>query len=240
MTQPYAAGSLYSTVDDLYRWDQALLTEKILSARSKERMFTPGLSDYGYAWTISTKNGVTTIEHGGGINGFNTLLTRNPDSKRVIILLNNTGGAPLTPIADSIRMILDGKEPAMPKRPTAAMLLKTHGESGLAAALAQAKNMQAGSEYDAGSGELSRLANQLLAIGKTADALELAKRLAEDSPKSAAAAVLLARAHRASGHRIEAVQNYSRAIELSETPRAFLIYTDAIREISALEQKSRR
>jgi hypothetical protein len=120
------------------------------------------------------------------------------------------------------------------------MLLKTHGESGLAAALAQAKNMQAGSEYDAGSGELSRLANQLLAIGKTADALELAKRLAEDSPKSAAAAVLLARAHRASGHRIEAVQNYSRAIELSETPRAFLIYTDAIREISALEQKSRR
>jgi len=36
------------------------------------------------------------------------------------------------------------------------------------------------------------------------------------------------------------VQNYSRAIELSETPRAFLIYTDAIREISALEQKSRR
>ena len=240
MTQPYAAGSLYSTVDDLYRWDQALLTEKILSAKSKELMFTPGLSDYGYAWTITRKNGVTTIEHGGGINGFNTLLTRNPDSKRVIILLNNTGGAPLTPIADSIRMILDGKEPAMPKTPAATMLLKTHGESGLAAALAQAKNMQAGSEYDAGSGELSRLANQLLAIGKTADALELAKRLAEDSPKSAAAAVLLARAHRANGHRIEAVQNYSRAIELSETPRAFLIYTDAIREISALEQKPRR
>jgi hypothetical protein len=47
MTQPYAAGSLYSTVEDLYRWDQALLTEKILSAKSKERMFSPGLSDYG-------------------------------------------------------------------------------------------------------------------------------------------------------------------------------------------------
>jgi predicted Zn-dependent protease len=97
--------------------------------------------------------------------------------------------------------------------------------------------MQAGSEYEAGSGELSRLANQLLATGKTADALELAKRLAEDAPKSAGAAVLLARAHRASGHRIEAVQNYARAIELSDTPRGFLIYTDAIREISALEPK---
>ena len=201
-------------------------------------MYTPGLSDYGYGWTITRKNGVTTIAHGGGINGFNTLVTRHPDSKRVIVLLNNTGGAPLEPMADSIRMILDGKEPAMPKRPAATMLFKTYGASGLAAVLAQAKVMQAGSEYEAGSGELSRLANQLLATGKTADALELAKTLAEDSPKSAGAAVLLARAHRASGHRIEAVQNYSRAIALSDTPRAFLIYTDAIREISALEPKA--
>jgi hypothetical protein len=125
----------------------------------------------------------------------------------------------------------------MPRRPAATILFKTYGASGLAAVLAQAKEMQAGSEYEVGNGELSRLANQLLATGKTADALELAKKLAEDAPKSPSAAVLLARAHRASGHRIEAVQNYSRAIELSDTPRAFLIYTDAIREISALEPK---
>ena len=100
--------------------------------------------------------------------------------------------------------------------------------------------MQAGTEYDAGSGELSRLAGQLLAAGKIVDALELAKKLAEESPSSASAAVLLARAHRANGHRIEAAQNYSRAIELSETPRAFLIYTDAIRELSALEPKDQK
>jgi CubicO group peptidase (beta-lactamase class C family) len=238
MTQPYAAGSLYSTVEDLYRWDQALLTEKILSAKSKERMFTPGLSDYGYGWRITKKDGVTTIAHDGGINGFNTQLTRIPDSKRVVILLNNTGPAPLGTMVDSIRSILDGKEPMMPRKPAALTLFKTYVTSGLTAALKQAKEMQAGSEYDAGSAELSRFANQLLATGKTADALELAKTLAEDAPKSAAMAVLLAQAHRANGHRIEAVQNYSRAIELSDTPRAFLIYTDAIREISMLEPAS--
>jgi RNA polymerase sigma factor (TIGR02999 family) len=44
-------------------------------------------------------------------------------------------------------------------------------------------------------------------------------------------------AHRANGSRIEAVQSYSRAIELSETPRNFLIYTDAIRELSSLQPK---
>lgn len=240
MTQPYAAGSLFSTVDDLYRWDQVLYTEKMLSAISKERMFTPGLSNYGYGWEIRHKDGVTTVEHGGGINGFNTLITRNPESRRLIVLLNNTGGAPLSQIADSIRTILDAKEPAMPKRPAAPALFETYGTSGLVAALARAKEMQAGTEYDAGSGELSRLAGQLLATGKIVDGLELAKKLAEESPRSASAAVLLARAHRANGHRIEAVQNYAQAIELSETPRAFLIYTDAIRELSALEPKDQK
>src|SRR6202023_73304 len=146
----------------------------------QERLVPPGFAGFRYGWTITKKNGVTTIAHGGGINGFNTLVTRNPDSKRVVVLLNNTGAAPLELMADSIRMILDGKEPAMPKRPAATILFKTYGASGrAAAALAQAKEMQAGSEYEAGSAELSRLANQLLATGKMVDGLELAKKLAE-------------------------------------------------------------
>ena len=102
MSQPYAAGSLYSTVDDLYEWDQALYTDKVMSAASKAPVFTPGLSNYGYGWIIRQQDGVTTIEHGGGINGFNTFLSRNPDSKRLIVLLNNTGGAPLDAMATAI------------------------------------------------------------------------------------------------------------------------------------------
>jgi CubicO group peptidase (beta-lactamase class C family) len=238
MTQPYAGGSLYSTVEDLYRWDQALVTDKILSAKSRERMFTPGMADYGYGWIITKKDGVTQIEHGGSITGFNTLLTRNPEAKRVIVLLNNTGAAPLEQLAASIRMLLDGKQPAPVKKPAAVTLFTTYRVSGLAAALTQAKEMQAGSEYDAGSGELSRLANQLLAVGKTADALALATKISDESPRSETAAVLLARAHRDSGHRIEAAQNYARAIALAETPRRFLIYTEAIREISSLDPKA--
>jgi hypothetical protein len=124
----------------------------VLGAKGKEQMFTPGLSDYGYGWVIRTKDDVMTIEHGGSINGFNTLISRNPDSKRVVVLLNNTGGAPLGEMADAIRAILDGKEPTLPKQPAAALLFETYQASGLAAALAQATDMQAGSEYDAGSG----------------------------------------------------------------------------------------
>ena len=237
MSQPYAAGSLYSTVEDLYKWDQALLGEKILTAKSKERMFTPGLSNYGYGWTITTRDGVTTIEHGGGINGFNTLITRNPDARRSIVLLNNTGGAPLGEIATGVRAILDGKPAVMPKQPAALTLFQTYQASGLAAVQTQIREMQAGTQYETGRGELARLTGHLLATGKAADALALAKTIARDQPKSAEVAALLAQAHRANGNRIEAVQAYSRAIELSETPRAFLIYTAAIRELSTLDAK---
>src|SRR5688500_12032710 len=48
MTIPYAAGSLYSTVEDLYLWDRALYTEKLLKDDLKKQMFTPGLREYGF------------------------------------------------------------------------------------------------------------------------------------------------------------------------------------------------
>lgn len=82
MSLPYAAGSMYSTVDDLYLWDQALYTDRVLSAQSKELMYKPTLRDYAYGWFIAkAKLGtgtetVPSINHGGGINGFNTLIMR--------------------------------------------------------------------------------------------------------------------------------------------------------------------
>ncbi len=53
MSLPYAAGSLYSTVEDLFLWDQALYTDKLLTAQSKELMYKPFLDDYAYGWAIS-------------------------------------------------------------------------------------------------------------------------------------------------------------------------------------------
>ncbi len=238
MSQPYAAGSLYSTVEDLYRWDQALYGDKLLSEASKQKMFTPGLSNYGYAWFIR-KSAITTVEHGGGINGFNTLITRDLEPRRLIVLLNNTGGAPLDRMATAIRAVLDGREPVMPKRPASPVLYRTYQGSGLAVTIEQIHSLQtaANPEYDAGEGELSRLAGHLLSRGKTQDALELAKLIAADTPKSAGAAMLLGNAQRSAGHRVEALQAFARAMELSETPRAFPIMADAIKQLSNLDKK---
>src|SRR5215470_14866012 len=61
MSIPYAAGSLYSTVEDLYLWDQALYTDKVLSAQSKALMYKPFLEEYGYGWVITRRRSSSTI-----------------------------------------------------------------------------------------------------------------------------------------------------------------------------------
>ncbi|MBL7723528.1 MAG: serine hydrolase [Chitinophagaceae bacterium] len=78
MTLPYAAGSLISTVEDLWKWNQALHSYKLVSKESLQKAFTDyKLSDgkstrYGYGWSFSDIQGSASIEHGGGINGFVT------------------------------------------------------------------------------------------------------------------------------------------------------------------------
>jgi CubicO group peptidase (beta-lactamase class C family) len=89
MSIPHAAGAMYSTVEDLYIWDQALYTDKLLNAKSKESMFTPGLNNYGYGFGITTPNNRKMISHGGGIDGFATHIARYPDDRVTVIVLSN-------------------------------------------------------------------------------------------------------------------------------------------------------
>ncbi|GJM14435.1 MAG: serine hydrolase [Pseudohongiella sp.] len=78
MSQPHAAGSLLSSVDDLAIWDDALFNGRVLSAESFEKMTRGGLLNngeahgYGYGFLISQDSDVKEVSHGGGIFGFAT------------------------------------------------------------------------------------------------------------------------------------------------------------------------
>jgi D-alanyl-D-alanine carboxypeptidase len=104
MTQPYAAGSLLSTVDDLARWDAALSAGKLLKPGAFEKIWTPykladgTTSGYGYGWQMATLRGHRTMEHGGGIFGFSTYVLRLPDDRAYVAVLCNTD-APAAPPA---------------------------------------------------------------------------------------------------------------------------------------------
>ncbi len=98
MTVPLSAGGLYSTTEDLLRWEEGLFGGKVLKPESLAKMTTPFKDDYAFGLGVSTKNGHKMIAHNGGIQGFNTSLIYYPDDKLVVAVLANLNG----PFADQI------------------------------------------------------------------------------------------------------------------------------------------
>jgi CubicO group peptidase (beta-lactamase class C family) len=108
MSTAYAAGALYSTVEDLLLWDQSLYTEKLVSRKSLDEAFTPFKSNYGYGWSIGKRYDRQVIAHGGGIFGFSSYIARYPADHVTVIVLSNVEGAPSGEIANSLAAIVFG------------------------------------------------------------------------------------------------------------------------------------
>jgi CubicO group peptidase (beta-lactamase class C family) len=106
MSIPFSAGALYSTTEDLLRWEQSLYGGKVLSAASLEKMTTPFLSNYALGLGVrSAPNGDKIYSHGGGIEGFNTSLSYVPVEKLAVIVLANLNGQAADNIAADLTKI---------------------------------------------------------------------------------------------------------------------------------------
>ncbi|SFB72801.1 serine hydrolase [Massilia yuzhufengensis] len=146
MTQPYAAGSLVSTVDDLARWDAAIRAGRLLKPASWQKAFTPyRLADgkdinYGYGWEVATVQGAPMVGHGGGINGFSTYALRLPEQKVYVAVLTNSDSGPVNPgvVARKAAGIAIGK----PHREFREVALQPAALNGLAGAFEVEKGVQ--------------------------------------------------------------------------------------------------
>ena len=92
MSIPHGAGALYSTTEDLWKWEQGLFGGKVLQATSLDKMTTPFKNNYAFGLEVNTTGGRKVIEHGGGIQGFNTALAYYPDDKLTVVVLRNVAG----------------------------------------------------------------------------------------------------------------------------------------------------
>jgi CubicO group peptidase (beta-lactamase class C family) len=224
MSLPYAAGSLYSTVEDLYLWDQALYTDKLISAKSKELMFKPNLSNYAYGWFIAqatlgeTKETVPVFAHDGGINGFNTSIMRLPANKHLIVLLDNTsGGRYLGNLGQQITNILYDKPFTLPKRSIGEELIKTVAAHGVEAAIKQYRELKTtqSSVYNFNEQELNNAGYELLQMGRTKEAIEIFKLNVEAYPQGFNTYDSLGEAYKKNGDNELAIQNYKKSLELN-------------------------
>jgi len=87
---PFAAGAIYATVGDVYKYYIGITEHKILTSESYKKAFTIYKNDYGYGWVISNFDGNKTIGHSGGGAGFRTNFIMIPDKDICIVVLSNS------------------------------------------------------------------------------------------------------------------------------------------------------
>lgn len=104
-----ADGSLYFTVEDLAKWDEALEARKLISRTGYEQMWTAvklnngTTAPYGFGWRITTSDsGQRVLEHGGAWQGFSTYIVRHPDDRLAVAVLCNRAGASASYMAKRI------------------------------------------------------------------------------------------------------------------------------------------
>ena len=95
MSNPYAAGSLTSTVDDLYKWHDAVLHYKVLSkstldrAHSSYKLNNGKLTGYGYGWNLNDIEDNKAISHGGSVTGYLTFSLYLPEEDIFVAVFSN-------------------------------------------------------------------------------------------------------------------------------------------------------
>jgi N-acyl-D-amino-acid deacylase len=122
------SGGVYSTVEDLYLWDQALYGENLVSKTTLAKAFSPTrlnsgeLYPYGFGWSFDEHLGHRRIAHGGSWVGFRTFIGRYVDDRFGVIVVTNLAEAEPEAIADTIAAIYLAEGDG-PNRPTSTVIV---------------------------------------------------------------------------------------------------------------------
>lgn len=223
MTIPYAAGSMYSTVEDLYLWDQALYADKLITAQSKDLMYKPFLQNYAYGWIVTNaafkqnEQPIQVITHGGGINGFATTIVRYPKEKHLVVILDNTMSPSLSRLSTTIGKILYSQPYDLPKISIASILEKTIKEKGVEAGIAEYRDLKSkqSATHDFAEQELNQLGFQLISAGKNKEAVDIFKLNLESYPQSFRTHDGLGTAYMRLNQRELAIENFKKSLAIN-------------------------
>ena len=222
-----AVGNMYSTVEDMFLWDQALYSEKLLPKKFMDQILTKHVEDayygghHGYGWELkpkpigNTSEIIETIGHSGSMQGFCALFTRIPSTNSSIIFLNNTSRAYLNAMTTAITAILNDKSYDFPKKPTAKFMSEVIAKEGIQKGIQFYKEHKDLDDYYIDEVELIVEGYRLLHAGNAKDAAEVFKLSTEvfpdkDNPYDSYAEALMAL-----GKNEEAIKNYKKSLEIN-------------------------
>jgi len=218
-------GGIYSTVDDLFKWDQALYTGRLVRQFTLSEAFTPGrvqegASSYGFGWNVEEVGGSKYLWHTGSQAGFRAFIGRRLADRVTIIMLTNKGNSKRQDINTAIQNILADKPYVVPKQSGAETLYRVIHESGIQTALQRydiLKNEKS-DDYDLGESELNTLGYQLLYGDKrVSDAVTIFALNTKEHPNSSNAFDSLGEAYWRNGQKSLAISTYQTALKLDPT-----------------------
>lgn len=225
MSVPYAAGAIYSTVEDLFLWDKALRSNTILSQKYLRETFTPRVSagrfNYGYGWAVGetpvgpSGDSTRVVLHSGAINGFTALITRFPEDEHCIIITGNMAYIPIDEIAQTITSILYGQSYLLPRKPFTQEIVQRIEKQGPKRVFKSFEQLTSASELaPINEFEMNQLGYEYLRSGKLEEALSVFKINVQAFPNSSNVYDSYAEALRIKGDIKASIKNYKKSIEL--------------------------
>ncbi len=237
MSLPYASGSIYSTVEDLMRWERALHGGKLLKKSLVEKMYQVSPhKNYGYGWFVeeiaADKYGktLTNISHAGMIKGFHSYVVRYIEDEYLIVILNNTGGVALRSMTAGITNILYGKPYKKAKPRLYTKLFNLIKDKGLTAGISKYHALNA-EGVKLGEAGLNYFGYELLKVNMTTEAIAFFKLAVDLAPESSNTYDSLGEAYFANKNYELALRHYQQAFKLDSSN------TNAQKAIKKLKKK---
>lgn len=221
----YAAGAIYSTVEDLFLWDQAMNTEVLLPKKYMNLLFEKHINDgrahYGYGWELidkaigNTSKKVETRGHSGSIGGFRSLYTKIPSRDAAIIILNNTSHSFRTSITTAITGILHDKSYDLPYIPLTKFMVETIEKEGIVKGIEFYKMHKDSQGYHVSEQDLIVAGYKFLHAENAIFAAEVFKLSTEVFPNRDNPFDSYAEALMALGKKEEAIINYKKSLAIN-------------------------
>jgi CubicO group peptidase (beta-lactamase class C family) len=221
-TVSYAAAGIYSTVDDLYRFDQALYGTSLLQPGMRRTMLQVHAAAYGFGWNVDTwtlPDGSTlpVASHTGSTPGYQSYYLRaEPHQDLVIILDNFWQGQLVVDMGKDLMEVLNGKPMQRAKRSLDDLLTPIAHRQGLDAMVRSYEDLgERGNEYDRSERALNALGYKFLRADKQEAAIRVFEWGVAAYPGSANTHDSLGEAYRASGRIEDARRSYQAALRLA-------------------------
>lgn len=219
----YGDGEIYSTMSDMFKWDRALYTEKLVSQGTLDTAFSPALlnkgdtSDYGFGWGISRDpDGHKIVSHRGGWVGFSTEIVREIYSGDLTVILSTGSQARFREIREAVANIVHAREYQIPELPVTWIVGGVLRNEGFDAAVEQYRELRSNSPDadDYSEYSLFELGNYLIKDHELDNAIRIFMLDVESFPDSSQTHNSLGKAYLSAGELDRASDCFRKSLAL--------------------------